>query len=241
MDNWSWACPAVFLSSIKKLQSDENGFVRSLIILRWTCERLQCQRSNWPAAFVCFQNSATAKPFHLQDLIINRDAETGADQLPTLIDKKVRDNWSLPHMIKILLMGFLSLLYIAAAAWSCHQFLFCPWYLNSYCSVLFSARTVEKQRLGSSILACFSFHFIVRFDSHKTWNCVQDNVFVISNPREGSMVLQQDVRYILLQGAYVLLSVPEIHIIVFECANSLYMGSDWKLPEEEELKRFGRN
>jgi hypothetical protein len=28
---------------------------------------------------------------------------------------------------------------------------------------------------------------------------------------------------------------------VFECANSLYMGSDWKLPEEEELKRFGRN
>jgi hypothetical protein len=60
---------------------------------------------------VCFQNSATAKPFHLQDLIINRDAETGADQLPTLIDKK-------------------------------------------------------------------------------------DNVFVISNPREGSMVLQQDVRFI---------------------------------------------
>jgi hypothetical protein len=44
---------------------------------------------------VCFQNSATAKPFHLQDLIINRDAEMGADQLPTLIDKKVRDNWSL--------------------------------------------------------------------------------------------------------------------------------------------------
>jgi hypothetical protein len=55
--------------------------------------------------------NATAKPFHLQDLIINRDAETGADQLPTLIDKK-------------------------------------------------------------------------------------DNVFVISNPREGSMVLQQDVRFI---------------------------------------------
>ncbi|CAK9206897.1 unnamed protein product [Sphagnum troendelagicum] len=55
--------------------------------------------------------NTTAKPFHLQDLIINRDAETGADQLPTLIDKK-------------------------------------------------------------------------------------DNVFVISNPREGSMVLQQDVRFI---------------------------------------------
>ncbi len=66
----------------------------------------------------------------------------------------------------------------------------------------------------------------MRFDSHKTWNGVQDNVFVISNPREGSMVLQQDVRYILLQGAYVLLCVPEIHINVFECANSLYMGSD---------------
>ncbi len=95
MDNWSWAGPAVFLSSIKKLPSDENGFVCSLINLWWTCERLQCQRSNWPAAVVCFQNSATAKPFHLQDLIINRDAETGADQLPTLIDKKVRDNWSL--------------------------------------------------------------------------------------------------------------------------------------------------
>ena len=34
--------------------------------------------------------------------------------------------------------------------------------------------------------------------------CEQDNVFVISNPREGSMVLQQDVRYPLHEDLYIL-------------------------------------